>query len=132
VFEKFPTLKLVLVEGGFSWLVPMVWRMERYWREFRSDLPNVKRSPADYVREHVWSTTQPIEEPPNPAWLGRLIDWIAAGDRLMFSTDYPHWDFDDPHWVLPRLPKAIREKVMGRNAIELYKLPSVLRLHDDA
>lgn len=132
VFEKFPEMRLVLVEGGFSWLAPIVWRMERHWREFRSHLPQVKRSPAEYVHDHIWCTTQPIEEPPQTEWLGRLIETLGAEDRLLFSTDYPHWDFDDPKWVLGRLPKAARARVMSRNAIELYSLPETLQVNGDA
>ena len=44
------------------------------------------------------SRRQPIEEPDNPAHLNEIIDWIGW-DRLMFSTDYPHWDFDDPRYA---------------------------------
>ena len=47
------------------------------------------------MREHFWYTTQPVEEPEKPEHLADVIDWIGW-DRLMFSTDYPHWDFDDP------------------------------------
>jgi predicted TIM-barrel fold metal-dependent hydrolase len=41
---------------------------------------------------------------------------------LLFASDYPHWDFDDP--VLVRLPAAWREQVMDANARELYRLPA--------
>ncbi|MBF9044209.1 amidohydrolase family protein [Rhodobacterales bacterium HKCCE4037] len=95
VFERFPKLKLVLVEGGFAWLAPLVWRMDREWEEMRSEVPHVKMRPSEYVRRNVWVTTQPVEEPPNPRHVKNLIDWIGV-DRLMFSTDYPHWDFDHP------------------------------------
>jgi uncharacterized protein len=31
--------------------------------------------------------------------VAEIIDWIGW-DRVMFSTDYPHWDFYDPQHVL--------------------------------
>ncbi|WP_172294564.1 amidohydrolase family protein [Pseudoruegeria sp. HB172150] len=95
VFERFPNLKLVLVEGGFAWLVPLMWRMDREWERMRDEVPHVKQKPSEYVRRQVWLTTQPVEEPPRVADMKHLIRWLGA-DKLMFSSDYPHWDFDDP------------------------------------
>ena len=95
VFERFPKLKLVLVEGGFAWLAPLMWRMDREWARMRAEVPHMTRKPSDYVRSNVWLTTQPMEEPPTARHIKPLVDWIGL-DRLMFSTDYPHWDFDHP------------------------------------
>ncbi len=42
-------------------------------------------------------------------------------DRVMFSSDYPHWDFDSPAKALPAaMPAALRGKIMGENAARLY------------
>ena len=42
----------------------------------------------------------------------------------MFSTDYPHWDFDDPnHAFQVRLPADQRTKIYTENARAFYKLP---------
>ena len=98
VFERFPKLKVVLIEGGFAWAPALCWRMDKHWERMRKETPHVKRPPSEYVREHVWFTTQPIDEPDDPQHLADIMDWIGW-DRLMFSTDYPHWDFDDPQHV---------------------------------
>ena len=37
VFERFPTLKIVLIEGGFAWLAPLMWRMDRAWEAMRDE-----------------------------------------------------------------------------------------------
>jgi hypothetical protein len=37
--------------------------MDKHWERMRKETPQVKRPPSEYVREHVWFTTQPIEEP---------------------------------------------------------------------
>jgi uncharacterized protein len=42
---------------------------------------------------------------------------------VMFSTDYPHWDFDDPKWVLRLLPPEMKSRVLSDNALDLYRLP---------
>ena len=61
----------------------------------RDEVPHVKRPPSEYIREHVWFTTQPIEEPANPQHL-RDLDRLDRLGPPLFSTDYPHWDYDDP------------------------------------
>lgn len=100
VFERFPTLKLVLIEAGFAWLPPLAWRLDRLWRRMRDETPRVKRPPSEYIREHVWFTSQPMEEPDTAAHVLDTIRWMGW-DRLLFATDYPHWDYDDPSRVLP-------------------------------
>lgn len=123
VFERFPKLKVVMIEGGFAWAPALCWRMDKHWERQRGETPHVKRPPSEYVRQHFWFTTQPIEEPDNPEHLADIMDWIGW-DRLMISTDYPHWDFDDPRQAFKfRLSDEQRRKVFGANAKELYGLP---------
>ena len=122
VFERFPKLKVVLVEGGFAWAPALCWRMDKHWERLRVETPHVKRPPSEYVREHVWFTTQPIEEPDNPQHLAEVIEWLGW-DRLMFSTDYPHWDFDHPQEVLKfKMTEVQKAKVFRDNAKALYGL----------
>ena len=64
-------------------------------------MPHLKRPPSEYIREHFWFTTQPIEEPHQPDEFRQLLDDLGMNDRLMFSTDYPHWDFDAPDQAIP-------------------------------
>jgi len=122
VFERFPGLKIVLIEGGFSWAPALCWRMDKHWERLRQETPQLKRPPSDYVRTHCWFTTQPIEEPENPQHLAEIIDWIGW-DRVMFSTDYPHWDFDDPQHVIKFQLSDEQKRVLLRdNAKALYGL----------
>jgi len=53
-------------------------------------------------------------------WLWPALEGIGARDMLMFASDYPHWDFDDP--ISLRLPAEWREPVLDGNARELYRL----------
>ena len=120
VFERFPGLRFVMIEGGFGWVPAFGWRMDNHWRRMRSELVHVKRPPSEYLREHFWFTTQPMEEPETPEHLADLLDWIGR-DRIMFSTDYPHWDFDDPKWVFKiKLPDDLKQAIFRGNAKALY------------
>ncbi len=122
VFERFPKLKVALIESGFTWIPAICWRMDRHWERMRHEVPHLKRPPSEYVREHFWFATQPMEEPENPADLVDIIDWIGW-DRLLFSTDYPHWDYDDPRYCLKfKMTDAQRAMLLRDNARALYNL----------
>ena len=118
-FERLPKLRFVMIEGGFGWLPSLCWRLDKLWRRLADETPHLKRLPSEYIREHVWLTTQPMEEPPNRDHLLDLIEWVGW-DRLLFASDYPHWDFDDPSQMLPRLDEARRRQVFHDNAFTLY------------
>jgi uncharacterized protein len=120
VFERFPTLKLVLIESGFAWLPPLAWRLDKLWRRLKAETPLLKRLPSEYIRDHIWLTTQPMEEPLPREQVLDSIDWIGW-DRLLFATDYPHWDYDDPSAVLPMpIDAAKRQAFFMANAQALY------------
>jgi predicted TIM-barrel fold metal-dependent hydrolase len=122
VFEKFPSLRLVLIEGGVSWLPGLMWRMDKNYKALRSQTPWLKRLPSEYIREHVRLCTQPVEEPEKPDHLAATFDAIWAGETVMYSSDYPHWDFDAPDGTLTFLPAALRRRILGETAAELYGL----------
>jgi hypothetical protein len=123
VFEAFPDLKIVLVEGGFGWLPSLMWRMDRAWEKLGREVPEVKRPPSEYVRKHFWFTTQPIEEPNNKAYFNQMLDAIDMPERIMFATDYPHWDFDAPDSFFPvQVEPDFKRAIMAGNAQQLYKL----------
>jgi hypothetical protein len=122
VFERFPTLKIVLIEGGFAWLPSLMWRMDRAWKRLREEVPHLTQLPSEIIRRHFWVTTQPIEEPTKPEQFHQLLRHMAMDDRIMFATDYPHWDFDAPDQVFPvRLDPALEQKIMADNAKALYR-----------
>jgi hypothetical protein len=60
-----------------------------------------------------------MEEPPDRDYLLDLIEWVGW-DRLLFASDYPHWDFDDPSQMLPRLDEVRRRQIFHDNAFALY------------
>ena len=42
----------------------------------------------------------------------------------MYSSDYPHWDFDAPTELMSQNhPMARRRRILGENASSLYKIP---------
>jgi predicted TIM-barrel fold metal-dependent hydrolase len=123
VFERFPTLQIVLIEGGIAWLAPLMWRLDRAWKLLREEAPHLHQLPSEAIRRHVWLTTQPIDEPPREGDFPAMLQQLGMTDRIMFSTDYPHWDFDAPDRSLPRsIDPDARDAIMHRNAHRLYRL----------
>jgi predicted TIM-barrel fold metal-dependent hydrolase len=120
VFERWPTLKLVLVESGFTWAPALMARLDRNWKILKSEVPHLKLSPGEYIRRNVWWTSQPLDEPDNRRFLADVFDWLGW-DRLLFSSDYPHWDFDDPSRVL-MFPASDEQRAQffGGNARAVY------------
>jgi hypothetical protein len=114
VFERFPELKMVLTESGFAWLPSLAWRLDKIFERQRDELSHLKRKPSEYIREKVWFTTQPMDEPERRKHLTDIIEWIGW-DRLIFATDYPHWDWDDPRWALPIRPSEEQRRMLFRD-----------------
>ena len=124
VFTEFPGLQLLCVEGGLAWAAPLMWALDDGWSVLREDVPHLTRLPSEVLREHLWFTTQPVEEPRDPADLGTVIRHLGLSDRIMFASDYPHWDFDSPQAVTRLFPAELKDKIMVENARTFYGLPA--------
>ena len=122
VFERWPGSRLVIIECGIAWVPALLWRLDEDYRALRKETPWLDRLPSEYARDHIRLTTQPLEAPRNPAALWTALDDIGGRDMLMFASDYPHWDFEDPAFV--RIPRDWREQLLDGNARALYKLPT--------
>ena len=127
VFEKFPDLKFVINEFGVAWLPSLMWKMDQNYDLLRTESPWVKKRPSEYIRENIRLSTQPLEESPSPEGLKELLTSVEGiEDILCFSTDYPHFSFDEPMAVAKRLPEEWKQKVMCNNLCETlgWPLPS--------
>src|SRR4051812_21214125 len=123
LFASVPDLKLVLTESGVSWAASVRWSLDNAYELLHEELPFLERKPSEYLDDHVWFTTQPIEEPDDPQDLVRTLEHARLTDKVVFATDYPHWDFDSPQTALAGLPKELRSKILAGTASELYGLP---------
>ena len=61
-----------------------------------------------------------MEEPQDRRHLFDTIEWIGW-DRLLFASDYPHWDFDDPHlaWRF-QMTEVEKRNLLHDNALAVY------------
>lgn len=51
-----------------------------------------------------------------------MFEMLHADETVVFSTDYPHWDNDNPRATLNTLGRDTRRRVRSENAREIYGL----------
>jgi hypothetical protein len=122
VFVKFPNFRFVLNEFGVTWLPFVLWRLDQEFRENREDVPWLEELPSEYISRSVRFTTQPLETPADPRDLITLLSVMGGDHFLMFSSDYPHWDFDNPQMALKGFPPDWLDNVFFGNAWDFYGL----------
>jgi predicted TIM-barrel fold metal-dependent hydrolase len=71
----------------------------------------------------MYYTSQPIENN-DYALMEPTMRAMNAETQLLFSSDYPHWDFNLPStiWDLPFLSEAAKRRILGQNAWDLFQL----------
>jgi predicted TIM-barrel fold metal-dependent hydrolase len=121
VFDRFPRLRLVVLESGASWLGWWLDRMDGFARgPLRVTLP-LRDLPSAYVRRQCWISADPDERA-----LPAVIDHVGD-DRFLWATDYPHSDhgadyMDELRELGERLRPETRGRLFGANAAALYRL----------
>jgi hypothetical protein len=119
VFNRFPTLTFVFTETGFTWLPTLLWRSNKSWRGVRAEVPWLDRAPADIVRDRVRFTLQPVDAPDREA-LARTLEHIGSDRFLLFSTDYPHWQFEGEESLPDGLSDDTLRRILIDNPLEAY------------
>jgi uncharacterized protein len=121
--ERFPKLKVLWIESGLTWAYCLMQRLDHSFMMRTSDCPSLKRKPSDYMREMFYSS-QPMEKPADKSILEATFKMINAETQLLWSSDYPHWDFDTPGVIydLPFLSEKAKRNILGANAAKVFGL----------
>lgn len=119
VFEKFPTLKVILYEGGIFWLPQTMWRFDKNWKAQRAETPWVKYLPSRYILDHFLLATYPLEAAP-AEHLRQILAMIEADHTLLFAGNFPHWELGDPFAMLTDIPESLQRRVLVDNALAVY------------
>jgi uncharacterized protein len=120
VFAKYPKLKVVLLESGVTWLPAFLWRLTKFWRGVRAEVPWVDRPPWEIVRDQLRLTIAPFDGPAEPDAVARLIDQLQSDDMLLFASDFPHWQFDGDDIMPAGIPQKLHGKIKRDNALATY------------
>jgi len=121
--ERFPKLPVIWIEAGLAWVPFLMQRLDHEYMLRSSECPLLKKKPSDYMRDMYYSS-QPMEIQDMDA-LKTTFRMINAETQLLYSSDYPHWDFDLPSTIydLPFLSEKARHNILGGNAARLFNLP---------
>jgi len=120
-FDRFPKLKLVVLESGASWLGFWIDRMDALYKSPLRVTIDLEELPSTYVRRQCWISADPDEQSLPP-----VIEYVGA-DRFLWATDYPHSDHSSDYMeelgeLAAKLPDAARRQLVGGNAAKLYRL----------
>ena len=120
--ERFPRLKVIWIESGLAWLPFLMQRLDHEYLLRSSEAPVLKKPPSEYMRDMYYSS-QPMETVNHKA-LQLTFEMINAETQLLYSSDYPHWDFDLPSTIydLPFLSEKAKQNILGGNAARLFGL----------
>src|SRR6478672_10026269 len=122
VFDKFPRLKVLVLESGGGWIGYWLDRIDAvYGHTFIGTRVPLKDKPSDYFRERVWISCDP-DERTIPALAERF-----GADRFMWASDFPHADHTpeyiaDLEALASEFDEAARRQFLGDNARSLYRI----------
>jgi predicted TIM-barrel fold metal-dependent hydrolase len=121
--ERFPKLKVIWIESGLAWLTFMIQRFDNEYMMRSSEAPALKKLPSEYITD-MYYTSQPMEVPRDMGMLEATFRMIKAETQLLYSSDYPHWDFDLPSTIydLPFLSEEGKRNILGGNAVKLFNI----------
>src|SRR5436309_2557770 len=121
--ERFPKLPVIWIEGGIAWVPFLMQRLDHEFMLRPSEAPLLKKKPSDYMRDMYYSS-QPMEIQDYEA-MECTFRMMNAETQLLYSSDYPRWDFDLPStiWDLRFLSEKAKHNILGGTAARLFKLP---------
>lgn len=122
--EKFPDLEFLFLESGLFWVPTIMQRLDTEYMSRQSEAPLLNKRPSKYIKEHFYFGTQPLERPSDPSHLEHVVELVGGPERIIYASDYPHWDFDHPNTIteLPFLSESEKQLILSRNATELFGL----------
>jgi predicted TIM-barrel fold metal-dependent hydrolase len=93
--EKFPNLRVAALEACCGWVPFLMDRLdEEFEKRGAKEAPLLKCKPSEYMSSENFFYAFELEESTVPY----VIDRIGA-DKLLYSSDYPHWDTSWPRTV---------------------------------
>ncbi|HEX7856537.1 MAG TPA: amidohydrolase family protein [Sphingobium sp.] len=123
ILDKYPNLKIGLIESGAGWVPFWLEAMEHQLSEFRTaENRGLQKTPTEYFKQHFWVSFWFETYAPT-----RMLDVIGA-DKMLFETDYPHPTSlypgvqDKLVSILGQHDYATRKQVLETNAKNLWNL----------
>jgi len=114
VFDRFPALKVLLIELRADWLPATLARLDA---QAAKVAPGLRLKPSEYFKRNCWIA--PSSPRPSEVAMRRDIGM----DKFLFATDYPHpegtWP-DTFQWlraIFRNVPEDELRLILGQNAV---------------
>jgi uncharacterized protein len=124
LFERLPSLRVLLVGGGVGWVPSWLWRLDAWMKQYRrTQAPWLTRLPSEYFLEHVRVTTDSLEG------VGGQAKGLSAFRELyrnvIYASCYPCAESEEPDDLLARLDDPWIEPVLRDTALDFYRWPPI-------
>ena len=121
VFERFPQVKVVVLESQAGWIGYLLDRMDAVFDGPLAHSTQLKEKPSTYFKRQCWISADPDEKA-----LQKLIEFVGS-DKFFWASDFPHPDHSDQYipalrQLVTPLSETARQQVIGANVAEVYKL----------
>jgi uncharacterized protein len=118
-FDKFPRLKIVLLEVGAGWIGYWLDRMDAVYDSVMGRGVPLKQKPSYYFKRNVWISADP-DEHSLPAMMQ-----LCGEDRFFWASDFPHPDhtgnyIEELEECADKLTPSARQKLLGENVLRVY------------
>ena len=122
LFDRFPAVKIVVVETGSGWLPWWLERMDHLFDKLSFEVP-LKLRPSEYFERQCWILVDPDEKT-----VAATLS-LVGHDRFIWGSDYPHTEgeagaLEELKENMAPLPGETQRKILGETAVELYGLKS--------
>jgi predicted TIM-barrel fold metal-dependent hydrolase len=122
VLERFPRLQVAFMESGTGWLPYWLHRIDEHYESLGWMVPEITMPPSRYFHRQCFIST----EPGDPHVRSVVKD--LGHDRILFASDFPHYDAVFPGAVQAFVEQSGLEDetltaILGRNIARLVGMP---------
>lgn len=121
LFDRFPTVKVIVLESGAGWAGYLLNRMDAVAKTAIGRGMKLKELPSYYFHRQCWISGDPDEKA-----FGHIVDFVGA-DKFFWASDFPHPDHPSNYMtelaeLVAPLSEDTRRKVLGENVKQVYNL----------
>jgi len=121
LFDKFPKVKVIVLESGAGWAGYLLNRMDAVYNSPMGKSVRLKEKPSYYFYRQCWISGDPDEKA-----FGHIVDFVGA-DKFFWASDFPHFDHPENYMeelreLVEPMSASTRQKVIGENVARVYGL----------
>ena len=124
-FDRFPRLKLVVLEVGGGWVSYWLDRLDAVYETLVGRAIPLLHKPSEYFQRQCWVSADPDEHA-----LPAMVE-LCGEDKFFWASDFPHPDhtggyIEELEEMAAKLSDRARRKVLGDNVMRVYGCESVI------